>query len=180
MSQKFERVELQVVPGGRQVPAHPAFQQAFEALPNLDAVDPHGRALKGRPWGVPMEVWLSGDDLTALGVPSLRDLQIREGILRARLLTTRTKKLGELPLVTEILVPKAGGVVPAKWFLLAGVMGLRSSRAHARREHRNDLRLWQWRCRAHEDCLATPELGIACLAQRPGGLGFVSSPSGTR
>ena len=178
MSQKFERVELEVVRGGQRVPAHPAFKQAFEALPNLDTRGPLGQALKGRPWGVPQEVWLSSEDLVALGVPAHRDLQIRQGLLRARLLTTRTKKLGELPLVTE-LVSYRRYPDDTHGYLPPGVFGLRQSLAHAQRERRNDLRLWQWRCRTHEDCLATPELGVACLEQR-GGPGFVPRADETR
>lgn len=171
MSQKIERVELELVRGGERVLAHPAFQQAFQALPNLDTRGPLGQVLKGRPWGVPQEVRLSSEDLVALGVPAHRDLQIRRGLLRARLLTTRTKK--QMPLATE-LVSYRRYPDDTQGYLPPGVFGLRQSLAHAR-EGRYDLRFWQWRCRTHEDCLATPELGIACLAQR-GGPGFREGP----
>lgn len=169
MSQKIERVELEVVRGGRQVPAHPAFKQAFEALPNIDTVDVRGHVSKGLPWGVPQEVWLSGDDLVALGVPAERGL-FRDHTLHARLFTTQAKRRGELPVVTVLLIPR----VRSKELLPAGVMGLRSSLANAQRDRSrgNDLRFWQWRCRIHEDCLALPELGMACLA-RGVGPGFV-------
>lgn len=168
MSQKFERVELEVDSGGRRVPAHPAFKRAFEALPNID--------FKGLPWGVPQEVWLSGDDLVALSVSAERG-PFREYMLRARLFTTQTKRRGELMVVTALLIPR----VQSKEFLPAGVMGLRSSLATTQRDRSlgNDLLFWQWRCRTHEDCLATPELGVACLEQR-GGPGFVPRADETR
>lgn len=195
MTQKFERVELEVVRGGQRVPAHPAFKQAFEALPNLDTRGPLGQALKGRPWGVPQEVWLSSEDLVALGVPAERG-PFREYMLRARLFTTQTKRRGELMVVTALLIPRVQSKefrgelmvvtaliprVQSKDFLPAGVMGLRSSLATTQRDRSlgNDLRFWQWRCRTHEDCLATPELGVACLEQR-GGPGFVPRADETR
>jgi len=171
MAQKIERVEYELTPRGRRVPAHPVFLQAFRALPNVFTRGPLGTPVPGRPWGVPAQVWVSVVDLEPLGIPRRQGLQVWSNLLYARILTTRTKKLGELPMVTEIL---------AELTLPAGVIAMTSSSAHKQRDHLNNLAFWQWRCRAHEgDCLLVHELGVVCLDAR-GGPGFIERPNLTR
>lgn len=162
-NQRFARVEYNLrgsKPGTfTNVPAHPAFKEALEALPpHMFLYDSTGtRAI---PWGIPTAISIAPADVPLLGLPPLKDPSVRDGP-PAILLVTRTRRRGELPEVVN-LVAREG--------LLRGTLMLHSTRDHILRDGLDRPFFWTWRCGVHEDCLDNPELGQVCCTTRSRGI----------
>jgi len=149
------------------VPAHPAFKEALEALPphvfmvDTDVLGTRKKS-KGIPWGIPTAISIAPADVPLLGLPPLEIVSHR-GVMApsAILLVTRTHRRGELPEVVNLVAQEG---------LLRGTLMLHSDRDHILRTGLNQPFFWTWRCGIHEDCLDNPELGQACCTTRSRGI----------